>query len=356
LERRQNESSNMNNSDTTGNSKFKKITLNDIANKTGVSAMTVSRVVSGRGVVAESTRKKILSAVEQMDYRPNIVARILSSQRTMTIGVIIPKIKQVFLDNYIAQIMSGVMTVVKQQDYRLMIYPVEKYEKSGNLYLDIVRSKLLDGLIMLKPRNDDPNLESLIDSGFPAVLINHRTVDQRVNFIDTKNIEGAKIAVNYLFEKGCRNIAFISGSKEESNGIDRLTGYKEAMRQLGLDVKTDWIIEANFDAGQACQAVDMLLDGPTIPDAIFCADDYMAIAAMERLIEREIAVPDDIAVVGFNNIDIAKYTRPALTTIKQPLLMIGKLAAESLIALIERNCMPPIQKYLDLQLIVRESA
>ncbi|MBL7067006.1 MAG: LacI family DNA-binding transcriptional regulator [Candidatus Marinimicrobia bacterium] len=346
----------MGNSDTIAANKINKITLNDIADKTGVSAMTVSRVVSGKGIVAESTRNKILNAVEQMDYIPNLIARILSSQRTMTIGVIIPKTKQVFLDNYIAQILSGVMTVVKQQDYRLMIYPVEEHEKSSNLYLDIARSKLLDGLIMLKPKINDLNLESLIDSGFPAVLINHRTADQRVNFIDTRNVEGAEIAVNYLFEKGCRHIAFISGSKEESNGIDRLKGYEEAMSRLGLTLNPNWVIDANFDAGRAYQAVDNLLNGQTIPDAIFCADDYMAIAVMERIIERELSVPDDIAVIGFNNIDIAKFTRPALTTIKQPLMMIGKLAAENLIDLIEHVQEPPIQKFLDLQLIVRESA
>jgi len=346
----------MGNSDTIAANKINKITLNVIADKTGVSAMTVSRVVSGKGIVAESTRNKILNAVEQMDYIPNLIARILSSQRTMTIGVIIPKTKQVFLDNYIAQILSGVMTVVKQQDYRLMIYPVEEHEKSSNLYLDIARSKLLDGLIMLKPKINDLNLESLIDSGFPAVLINHRTADQRVNFIDTRNVEGAEIAVNYLFEKGCRHIAFISGSKEESNGIDRLKGYEEAMSRLGLTLNPNWVIDANFDAGRAYQAVDNLLNGQTIPDAIFCADDYMAIAVMERIIERELSVPDDIAVIGFNNIDIAKFTRPALTTIKQPLMMIGKLAAENLIDLIEHVQEPPIQKFLDLQLIVRESA
>jgi DNA-binding LacI/PurR family transcriptional regulator len=346
----------MSDSEKLNSMKINKITLNDIADLTGVSAMTVSRVVSGKGIVAEPTKQKILKTIEQLDYKPNLIARSLSSQRTMTIGVIIPKTKQVFLDNYIAQILSGVMTVVKQQDYRLMIYPVEEHEKSHNLYLDIVKSKLLDGFIMLKPRINDANLESLIDFGFPTILINHRTIDKRVNFIDTKNVEGAKIAVKYLFEKGCRDIAFVSGSIEESNGVDRLNGYKEAMLQLGLPLNPKWIIDGNFDAGRAYQEVDRLLEAKTIPDAIFCADDYMAISVMERVIERELSVPDDIAVIGFNNIDIAKYTRPALTTIKQPLLMMGKLAAESLIALIERTSLPPIQKLLDLQLIVRESA
>jgi DNA-binding LacI/PurR family transcriptional regulator len=150
--------------------KMKKTTLLDIARQTGVSAMTVSRVVSGKGIVAEPTRKLIQEVIDQLDYKPNLVARIFSSQRTMTIGVIVPKVQQVFLDNYIAQVLSGVMTVVKQRDYRLMLYPVEETEKSNNIYLDIIRSKLLDGLIMLKPKINDPSLEALFDSGFPTVL------------------------------------------------------------------------------------------------------------------------------------------------------------------------------------------
>jgi len=346
----------MDNLEKIDSKKIKKATLHDIAFKTGVSAMTGSRVVSGKGIVAESTRKRIQDAIEQLDYKPNLVARIFSSQRTMTIGVLIPKVQQVFLDSYIAQVLSGVMTVVKQQNYRLMIYPIEEFEKSSNIYIDIVRSKLLDGLIMLKPRINDPNLEALFNSGFPTILINHHTDDPRVNYIDSKNREGAAIAVKYLYEKGCRQIAYISGSKVESNGIDRLEGYQNTMRQLGLSLNSDWIIEADFDAGKAYHAVDGLVNEGSRPDAIFCADDYMAIAVIKRLLELEIQVPDDIAVVGFNNIDLARYTRPALTTIRQPLLRIGKLAAESLIALIENSVHPPIQKLLDLELIVRESA
>jgi len=336
--------------------KIKKVTLSDIAEITGVSAMTVSRVINNKGLVAADTRQKIIDVIKQLDYKPNLIARSLSSQRTMTIGIIIPKIQQVFLDNYIAQILSGVMSVVKEQNYRLMIYPVEEHEESSNPYLDIVKSRLLDGLIMLKPKINDDNLDALVASGFPLILINHRTPDQRVNFIDTHNIDCAVTVVRYLYEKGCRDIAFVSGNIQESNGLDRLSGYKQGLQKLGLPMHSARIIEGNFDAGRAYQEVDHLLTADSIPDAIFCADDYMAIAVMERIFERGLSVPDDIAVVGFNNIDIAKFTRPALTTIKQPLLMMGKLAAENLIDLIEQVQPPPIQKFLDSQLIVRESA
>lgn len=334
----------------------KKTTINDIAELTGVSAMTVSRVVSGKGVVAEATRKRIMDTIRKLDYKPNLIARSLSSQRTMTLGFVIPKTKQVFLDNYIAQILSGVMTVIKQQNYRLMIHPIKEGEETSNPYLDIIRSKLLDGLIMLRPKINDKLLIPLIESGFPTIFINHHSDDLRIKYIDTKNIDGARTAVRYLYEKGCRNIAFVAGSIDESNGVDRLNGYKQALRELGMSFNPDFIIGADFDAGKAYKEIERLFVNKHEPDAIFCADDYMAIAVMERIFELERRVPDDIAVIGFNNIDIAKYTRPALTTIKQPLLMMGKLAAEELIKLIENDKKTPIQRELDVQLIVRESA
>jgi DNA-binding LacI/PurR family transcriptional regulator len=345
-----------NNSEKTCLQKVGKVTLNDIANITGVSAMTVSRVINKKGIVAASTREKIIETIEQLDYTPNLIARSLSSRRTMTIGVIITKTQQLFLDNYIGQILSGVMTIVKQQNYRLMIHPIEKHEKSSNLYLNIAKSGLVDGLIIIKPKINDVKLETIADSGFPLMLINHRTLDQRFNFTDTKNVDGSKIAVHFLYEKGCRDIAFIFSNTEETNSLDRLRGYEQAMEEVGLKLAQDRIIDISFDAGHAYQKVDQLLSKNPLPDAIFCADDYIAIAVMERITERELSVPDDIAVIGFNDIDIAKFTRPALTTIRQPLMMIGKIAAENLIELIEHVKYPPIQKFLDLQLIIRESA
>lgn len=336
--------------------KVSKVTLNDIANITGVSAMTVSRVINKKSIVAASTREKIIEAIEQLNYRPNLIARSLSSQRTMTIGVIIPKTQQLFLDNYIGQILSGVMTVVKQQNYRLMIHPIEEHEKSSNLYLNIAKSGLVDGLIIIKPKINDVKLEFIADSGFPLMLINHRTSDQRFNFIDTKNIDGSKIAVHFLYEKGCRDIAFIFSNTEETNSLDRLRGYEQAIREVGLRLVQDRVIRIGLDTVRPYQKVDQLLSKNPLPDAILCSDDYIAIAVIERIIERELSVPDDIAVIGFNDIDIAKFTRPALTTIRQPLMLIGKIAAENLIELIEHVNYPPIQKFVDLQLIVRESA
>lgn len=333
-----------------------KITLKDIADIAGVTSMTVSRVVSGKGSVKETTRQRILKIVREMDYKPNLLARSLSSMRSMTIGVIIPKTEQVFLDNYLAQILTGIMAVVKEYDYKLMIYPVEDSESKGNLYLTVARSKLVDGIILLKPKIHDKNLKSLAESGFPYILVNHRSEEQFYNYIDTDMHGSTVMVTEYLFEKGCRRIGFVAGNREEQNSLDQLAGYHSGLKKMGLNFEEDLVIYAEGHAGKAYSDMDNWLSPHQMPDAIICATDYIAIAVMDRLKSENISVPDDIAVVGFNDIDLAKFTQPKLTTVKQPLLGLGKTAAENLIGLIEGEKTSPVQTSLDLQLIVRESA
>ncbi|MFP4547811.1 MAG: LacI family DNA-binding transcriptional regulator [Fidelibacterota bacterium] len=333
-----------------------KITLKDIAEIAGVTSMTVSRVVSGKGLVKESTRNKILKIVRELDYKPNLLARSLSSMRSMTIGIIIPKTEQVFLDNYLAQVLSGVMTVVKEHDYKLMIYPVEEIEGAENLYLTVAHSKLVDGIILLKPKIDDKNLKSLAKSGFPYILINHRTNGDDLNFIDTNIYNSTINVVKYLYEKGCHDIGFVAGNLDEQNCLDQLEGFKAGLKQMGLPFNPEQVVYAKSNAGKAYTDIETWINNKKKPDAIFCANDYMAIAVMDRLKSEGIAVPDEIAVVGFNDIDLARFTRPTLTTVKQPLLRIGKKAAESLIDLIEENKNVPVQVFIDLQLMIRESA
>lgn len=338
------------------NIKKDKITLKDIAEIAGVTSMTVSRVVNGKGLVKESTRQRILKIVKELDYKPNLLARSLSSMKSKTIGIIIPKTEQVFLDNYLAQILTGVMTVVKENDYKLMIYPVEDSDNNGNLYLTAARSKLVDGILLLKPKINDKNLSSLAESGFPYLLINHRSNSEEYNYIDTDMYHSTISVVNYLYEKGCRNIGFIAGNMEEQNSIDQLEGYKKGLENVGLPFDENDVIFAKANAGKAYTDLENWLRMETIPDAIICATDYIAIAVIDRLKVEGIAVPDDIAVVGFNDIDLAKFIRPPLTTVKQPLLRIGKTAAENLIAMIEAKKEAPVQNSLELQLIIRESA
>ncbi|MCK4295592.1 MAG: substrate-binding domain-containing protein, partial [Candidatus Marinimicrobia bacterium] len=239
--------------------------------------------------------------------------------------------------------------------YRLMLFPMDLEREQDTLYVDTARSNMIDGLLLLKTKVDDPKLPVLAKLGFPFVLINHKKIGEEYNFIDTRNIQGAKIAVHYLYDQGHRNIAFVAGSLNETNGKDRLKGFKEAMHELGLECRKNCIVYGDFNKEKAYQEVGKLLELDTRPSAIFCSDDYMAIAAMQRIKEAGLSVPKDIAVIGFDNIELSRYVQPALTTIQQPLHELGAKALELLLNLINGKQKTPVYKFLNVKLIKRQS-
>lgn len=332
-----------------------KTTISDIADRAKVSKMTVSRVLSGKGPVAEKTAERIREIMEEMNYQPNLIARSLSSQKTMTIGVVIPKTEKLFLDNYIAQVLSGVTDVAQMRNYRIMLLPIDLEKDKHGSYMNHARSKLIDGMILLKTKIDDPFLVELADSSFPFVLVNHKPEGGSYNYVDTENVIGAKLAITYLHEKGHTNIAFICGAMNESNAKDRLEGYKTAMLELGLEVRNENIVCGEFSKEKAFNEVGKLLALGERPTAIFCSDDYMAIGAIEKIKSEGLKVPDDIAVIGFDNIEIGPFVRPTLTTVKQPMYELGESAANILLELIEGVKEKPISKLLPTELIIRNS-
>ncbi len=332
-----------------------KVTIADIAKKANVSKMTVSRVINGSGPVKEETAERIRQIIKELHYQPNLIARSLSSKRSNTVGVIIPKVKQVFLDSYIAEISSGITETVLERDYRMMLFPVEIDSKRNSDYLNIVRSHIADGLIILKSKINDPNISLLVENKIPFLLVNHKKYKKKYNFIDTENITGAKMAVEYLYGLGHRDIAFISGSMDETNSIDRLKGYQSALKRLNLDYNPEWIINGDFCKEKAYEGVGRLLKLKKRPTAIFCSDDYMAIGAIERLKKEGLSVPADMSVIGFDDIELAAYYKPALSTIRQPLLELGKMAANYLIDIIEGKQKSLVRKFLKVKLIKRAS-
>ena len=333
-----------------------KTTIACIAKKAKVSKATVSRVISGKGYVAKSTSEKVNKVIKEFGYQPNLLARSLASKRTMFLGVIIPKIEHMFMDNYIAQIISGVTDVAMKNKYRIMLCPIDPWgEQNGMEYLNLARGKMLDGMLLLKTKFNDANIPVLAESGFPFVLVNHKKNSQNINFVDSRNIKGAKMAVEYLYEKGHLKIAFVEGSLDETNAKDRLKGYEEAIRELDLENRNEWIVNGDFDKDKAYMETDKLLNCRERPTAIFCSDDYMAIGVMERIKEFGLSVPEDIAIIGFDDIEIGAYVKPSLTTIRQPLHELGKTAAEVLLKIINKEQKTPVHKLLNVELIKRES-
>lgn len=330
-------------------------TLKDIALKAKVSRMTVSRVFSDKNNVSKETRDKIEKIASKMGYHPNLVARSLSSSRSMTIGIIMPKTKNVFLDVYITQILSGISDVTQDLNYRIMFFPVDYNRDKKNLYVSISRSNLVDGIILLKTRKDDKGIEELAKTKFPFILVNHKNNSDKINYVDSCNIKGAKLAVEHLYKLGHKKIAFVTGEMHETNAIDRFNGFKKAMRDFGLQFRKEWIITGDFSKEKAYEACGKLFGSSTLPTAIFCSDDYMAIGVMNRTGELGLSVPKDISVIGFDDIELSSYIKPALTTIRQPIYEIGKKAAELLLDLIEGRKKTPIHELLNVELIIRES-
>jgi LacI family transcriptional regulator len=332
------------------------ITIYDIARKAKVSSMTVSRVINGSGPVAPKTAERIKKIIEQHNYHPNLLARGLSSQRTKTIGVIIPKTEKLFLDNYIAQVLSGVSDIAQQNDYRILLLPISKSAGGKECYVNLVKSKLFDGLVLLKASLNDHGLPSLAESGFPYVLVNYRATDKRYNFVDSENTIGAEIAMNYLFDKGHKNIAFVKGSMNETNAVDRYLGYKKQLKNFGIPYRDEYVIPGEFTQEMAYKNAAALLKLKDRPTAIFCSDDYMALGVIEKIKSVGLTVPGDIAVMGFDNIEIGEFTRPSLTTIKQPMYEIGRSAFEVLATLFTKKHNSPVSIMLKTLLIKRESA
>lgn len=330
-----------------------KITISDIAAKAKVSKMTVSRVLSGKGHVAEETAERIKKIMEDLNFQPNLIARSLSSQKSMTIGIAIPKTAQLFLDNYIAQVISGITDIAQKNDYHIMLIP---YSPHSNVYLNIARSNLIDGMILLKSKTDDSNIDVLATYDFPFILVSNKKNHEKVNYVDTENIQGAEHAVKYLYNKGHRKIAFLAGSMDETNSKDRLNGYKSALMELNLEFKEEYVLYCDFDRDKAYQKTGLLLSLQDRPTAIFCSDDYMALGVLARLKENNLKVPEDIAIIGFDDIEVSSVIEPSLTTIKQPMYELGTQAANILLNLINGSLKTPIHKFLKTELIIRNSA
>jgi LacI family transcriptional regulator len=330
-------------------------TLKDIAQKANVSRMTVSRVFSNPESVSKSTRAKIEKIAEKLGYHPNLVARSLSSSRSMTIGIFMPKIKNAFLDVYITQILSGITDVTQELNYRIMIFPFDYESAPKDIYVSIAKSNLVDGIILLKTRKDDIGINKLAETDFPFILVNNKKKNGIINYVDSQNTKGARLAIDYLYKMGHRKIGFVTGEMKETNAIDRLLGYKKALKEYGLRLNSNWIINGAFSSIVAYEATKKLLNQKDIPTAIFCSDDYMAIGVMNRIKELGLSVPKEISIIGFDDIELASYIKPPLTTIRQPIYEIGKKSAEILLDLIEGRKKAPIRELVDVELIVRES-
>ncbi len=327
--------------------------LEQIAKLSGVSRSTVSRVVNNDPNVSKVTREKVMQVVKRVNYTPNAAARGLAVGRTHVLGLVIPMgVAALFTDPYFPILIQGVSSACNAREYSVMLWLAEpEYERRQ--IRQIMYSGLVDGVIVSSMLLNDSLVQALSDGDLPFMLVGRHPTDTHASYVDADNIGGAREAVTHLLRLGRTRVATITGPQNMIVGADRLTGYLAALHERGVISDASLIAEGDFTEADGYRAMQQLM--MRRPDALFAASDMMAIGAMRALREAGLRVPEDVAVVGFDDLPQSARTEPPLTTVRQPTYRLGTTAVDSLLDLIEYPDSSPRRIVLPTELVVRAS-
>ncbi len=332
------------------------LSLEDIAAKAGVSRSTVSRIINNSPNVSEKTRQSVLAVIAQEGYTPNPAARALVTQRTQAIGVIIPLAPLTFFEDafYFPTLLQGISSTTSQRDYAMMLWLNQSEEDDQKFYDRIIRNRLMDGVIIASAARGEPLIDHFMHSGAPFVLVEDPCMNtDQISFVSIDNVTAAREGVAYLIALGRKRIGHITGNLHIADGSDRVEGYRQALCAAGLEVDETLIVEGNFSHRSGYEGMKKLL--PRGVDAVFAGNDITARGVLQALQEARVRVPDDIALIGFDDLPTANHVTPKLTTVRQPIEEKGALAASILLDLIENPGSAPRQVLLPTRLVIRES-
>jgi LacI family transcriptional regulator len=335
----------------------RRVTSRDVAEHAGVSRTTVSLVLNNvQGVqISEETRQRVIESALELDYVPNAAAQALASRRAQIIGIILTRNPHhIASDAFLNQILDGLITAVHDYSMRLMIDIVEP-EHQRKAYLDLVRAKRIDGLILSGPRFDDQALLALETDHFPTVLMG-QLPETDFYSVDIDNFAAAQQAVNHLIGLNHLRIACITNARPSyTAAAERLRGYKRALSSNGIPYDEALVRYGDFDPESGYHRMNDLLEQEDQISAVFVASDVVAIGAKAAIRQHGLNIPRDIALVGFDDVPLARYLDPPLTTVRLPATELAAKASETLIEIIQGS--PPSEKQvlLESELIIRES-
>lgn len=344
--------------------KKKQVTLSDIAARSGVAAMTVSRVVNGSGYVSEVTRQRVQAAVAEMNYRRNGLARNLKRQRTETVGLVLGDLS----NPYSTELANAVRESLLARGYNLFICISEHSAKEDIVAFESLVDHNVDGIIVATRSNPDGDarLQTIANSNLPIVVVGRDFQNDSVDHVSADNFTGGFEATRHLIDLGHKRIAFIGAGFENRSSLKRLQGYLKALDMHGIVVDERLITgrrESTYDVpGYSTEKIGYegmkrLLSLPNPPTAVFARNDFTAVGAMSAIKEAGLSIPKDIAIVGFDDTPLAIHTMPALTTVRQPMRLQGQIAAEMLLRRISNeSVIDREERILDCELIVRESS
>ncbi|WP_421930354.1 ribose operon transcriptional repressor RbsR [Morganella morganii] len=303
-------------------------TMKDVARLAGVSTSTVSHVINNNRFVSDGVRKKVNDAIAELNYAPSALARSLKMNRTNTIGMLVTTSNNPFY----AEVVRGVERSCYERGYSLILCNTEGDHKRMNSSLETLLQKRVDGLLLMCTEIKGPSAEVFSRyPRLPMVMMDWSPFAFGGDVIQDNSFLGGEIATNHLIENGFTRIACIAGPLDKSPAKSRLDGFYRAMAQVGLDVPPEYVLESDFEFSGGFSAMNQLLSLPVPPQAVFAGNDAMAVGAYQAIWQKGLRIPQDIAVIGYDDIDLAAFLTPPLTTIHQPKDELGKLAVDKLL-------------------------
>lgn len=326
------------------------IRIKDVAKKAGVSTATVSRVINEHPNVADSTRKRVLKIIDEIHYFPNQGGRNLRKQESKTILVLIPDIRNYFYSN----ILHGMDTITTQNGYNLIIASTHSNRSREKKLINLLHQKLADGIIFLSSTLPESELKEL-DQNYSIVQCCEYNEDTNITHISIDNYKAAYSSVEYLIQKGHKRIAFLSSNNSFLSTKLRETGYIQALKSHSIEYDEKLIIKGNYSFESGYLATNTLMTSLNPPSAIFTISDVVASGTIQALYQLGKKVPDDVAVFGFDDIDLARQVTPPLSTVAQPLQLLGSMAVKTLVDKI-KGIDVPSEIILPYELMIRRSA
>lgn len=330
-------------------------TLRDVAQLAGVSTATVSYALSGKRTISEETKERINNAIKQLDYVPDLNARSLSMRDSKLIGVVVPQTEPgdrlMFQNSFYSEVLGSIEYYARLQGYHILISATDANES----YLTLAKKRNLDGIIVIGMYPDE-FYQQMKKTQIPIVLIDSYCNDHYYHNIRIDDAYGTYLATKYMLDNGHKDIAFFSGQLKE-NGVmkKRLLGYQQALEEFGITYRSEYVFEGQIDYASGIELANELMKSGLHATGIVAAADILAIGAVKGFFEAGKQVPSDYSIIGFDDVEMAQYMTPGLTTIRQQISLKGQKAVELLLKHIEDLDLPKQEEILPLQLVVRGS-
>ena len=327
-------------------------TIADVAARAGVSKTTVSRVLNGKGDLDQATAARVRQVIDELGYVPSARAVGLARGRARVVGVLVPSVTW----PWIADVLQAIVDAVEAKSYGMLLFTCTRGDESMRQFAAHVSAKAFDGLLVIEPEGTLDYIESLHRGGLPVVMIDDRGHEPLFPSVATTNRQGARAAADHLLALGRRRPAVVRGEIKFGCTTERLEGFAEAFADAGAPIRDEAVVDGDFRFDGGREAVRSLLDNGVEFDSVFAHNDLSAAGAMQALREAGLRVPHDVSVVGFDDIPLASYTDPGLTTVRQPLREMGELATQMLLSSFAGAPLEEARQVIETSLVVRGSS